>query len=41
MYMPPPKPLPRPLVKKRYRAQLSVTCYLEIEVWAPTNRKCA
>ena len=34
VYMPPPKPLPMLLVKKRYRAQLSVTCYLEIEVWA-------
>jgi hypothetical protein len=36
VYTPPPKPpKPRkPLVKKRYRAQLSVTCYLDVELWA-------
>ena len=30
---PPPKPR-KPLVKKIYRAHLSVTWYLDVEVWA-------
>jgi hypothetical protein len=33
VYTPPPKPR-KALVKKIYRAHLSVTCYLDVEVWA-------
>jgi hypothetical protein len=34
VYTPPPKPPLKPLVDRSYRAHLSVTCYLDLEVWA-------
>lgn len=34
VYRPPAKPPAEPRIRKIYQAHLSVTCYLDVEVWA-------